>query len=153
MCGREGKQSEGRVTERAKIGYGLRGTVLVVDDETDIAEELCEFLNDEGFRAILSQSLVDARAKLQAAAQVDDDGIDLVVSDLRMPGGSGTDLIAEARGLGFTGPFILVTGHGEIVDGALGRPELLSGGPAAVMKKPLDIDALLETIDRLIAAG
>lgn len=127
-------------------------TLLVVDDETDIAEELCEFLSDEGYRTILCSSLTQARAKIHdihARGGV----IDLVISDLRMPGGSGVDLIAVARDLNMDAPFILVTGHGDIVNDAAQTSGLAASGAALVLKKPVEIDRLLEEIARLLGTA
>lgn len=128
------------------------GTLLIVDDETDIAEEMCEFLSDEGYRTILAGSLKEAHDKINEVI-VRGGRIDLVVSDLRMPGGSGTDLIAQVREANMLAPFILVTGHGEIVDDASTVSGLANSGAALVMKKPVEIDVLLEQIEALIGVS
>ena len=127
-------------------------TLLVVDDETDIAEELCEFLSDEGYRTILCSSLDEAQTKIHTV-HANGGAIDLVISDLRMPGGSGADLIAVARDLNMNAPFILVTGHGEIVNDAAQTSGLAASGAALVLKKPVEIDRLLDKIVRLLGAS
>lgn len=125
-----------------------RGTLLIVDDEADIAEELCEFLASEGYRTLLSDCVRDAWNKIQKTLEAGE-RIDLVISDLRMPGGSGTELMAQARSINLDAPFILVTGHGEL-GAAAEDDDNPYADAAAFMKKPLDIDALLDTIEALL---
>ena len=70
------------------------GRVLVVEDEPDVAETLCELLEREGYEV---KAVGDGAAAMMALNRED---FDLIVSDLRMPGMSGPDLharIAETR--------------------------------------------------------
>lgn len=126
-----------------------RATLLIVDDEAEIAEELCEFLSEEGFRTLLSGSFDDACAKIQSMRDIGEP-IDLVVSDLRMPGGNGADLVAKAGANNFRVPFILMSGHREFDEGEL--PKILGPTSSQVifMKKPLDIEVLLSEIERML---
>lgn len=126
-----------------------RATLLIVDDEAEIAEELCEFLSEEGFRTLLAGSFDDACAKINAMRDIGE-AIDLVVSDLRMPGGNGADLVAKAGSSNLKVPFILMSGHREFDEGEL--PQITGPTEAQVtfMKKPLDIEALLSEIERML---
>lgn len=68
------------------------GIVLVVDDDDDNRETLCEVLADEGFAVRAAAGGLDAQALLQGGLRPD-----LVLLDLMMPGMSGDELIAWMR--------------------------------------------------------
>jgi two-component system, probable response regulator PhcQ len=66
-------------------------TILIVDDEPEILDSLRRTLRREPYRVVLTPSPVDAVRIL------DEGGIDVLVSDVDMPGMSGLDLVAYAR--------------------------------------------------------
>src|SRR3954454_24096576 len=68
-------------------------SVLVVDDEPMLADELADGLREEGFVVQTANSAIAALAALRA-----DPGIGVLVSDIRMPGGTGLSLAAEVLG-------------------------------------------------------
>jgi len=68
------------------------GKVLIVDDEFDIRELLGDFLLGEGYQCYLA---ADANEALNIFKSTTD--IDLVMSDIRMPGKSGLDLLSEIK--------------------------------------------------------
>jgi two-component system response regulator (stage 0 sporulation protein F) len=72
------------------------------------------------------------------------DEVDLIVSDIRMPGLSGLDMLAYLNSKGKTKPVVLVTGFG---DWAV-RREAEAFGALAVFDKPVDIDELVNFIRR-----
>lgn len=124
------------------------GHVLVVDDEPEIVEELCEFLIARG-HAVLGASCVPDAIRL--LAQVKD--ITTVISDFRMPGLSGLDLLRACRseeGLG-QGPlhFFLMTGQTELTESAL--QEIESSG-ATLVAKPIGPRKLLEMLNEGVPA-
>ena len=65
--------------------------VLIVDDEAPIRSLVTEILQNSGY------SVVAAASAEQALAVLEGDGVDLVVTDLRMPGTSGEELFARVR--------------------------------------------------------
>lgn len=113
--------------------------ILVVDDEMDILDEIEETLTDEGYE-VISVARVDAA--LEALRNHSD--INLVVTDLKMPGKSGADLINEAR-TDFERDisFIIISGHGSPSVETFG----LDINQFIFHKKPLDIDRFLESIE------
>lgn len=113
--------------------------ILVVDDEMDILDEIEETLTDEGYE-VISVARVDAA--LEALRNHSD--INLVVTDLKMPGKSGADLINEAR-TAFERDisFIIISGHGSPSVETFG----LDINQFIFHKKPLDIDRFLESIE------
>jgi putative nucleotidyltransferase with HDIG domain len=70
----------------------VKGKVLIVDDEADIRELLGDFLEGEGYDCALA---CDAPEALDLFKSTPD--IDLVMSDIRMPGKSGLDLLGEIK--------------------------------------------------------
>ncbi len=66
--------------------------VLIADDENDIRELLGDFLTDKGFECFLAKNAFEALKKFKKNPD-----IDLVMSDIRMPGRSGLDLLGDIK--------------------------------------------------------
>jgi len=66
--------------------------VLITDDESDIRELLGDFLEDKGLRYFLAENAFDALNIFR-----ENPDIDIVMSDIRMPGKSGLDLLGEIK--------------------------------------------------------
>lgn len=113
--------------------------ILVVDDERDILDEIEETLTEEGYEVIC---VAEVNAALEALRTHSD--INLVVTDLKMPGKSGAELINEAR-TDFERDisFIIISGHGSPSVETFG----LDIDQFIFHKKPLDIDRFLESIE------
>lgn len=77
--------------------------VLVVDDEPDICEVLCEYFCDDGFVVSCAQNGCDARRVLDQTA------VDLALIDLVMPGEPGLSLAEHANRM--AADVIVMTGH------------------------------------------
>jgi DNA-binding NtrC family response regulator len=84
--------------------------ILVVDDEPAMRAGLGEVLGRGGFAVEQAATAEEALEKLQAGS------VDLLVTDLRLPGMSGLDLIREARGAGIETGAIVITAHGTVED-------------------------------------
>lgn len=112
---------------------------LIVDDDEDILGEMLDALDDLGVRCIGAMSMGGALDAIRATPS-----IVIVVTDIRMPGGSGIDLAHRAAEEGLDHlQFIFVTGHGSLdADPFLKGPQTLG-----LFKKPIDIDALFEVVD------
>src|SRR6478736_4081441 len=84
-------------------------TILVVDDEVDLCEILQFDLEDAGFKVFIAFRASDALAILQKHK------VDLIVSDIRMPGGDGVYLLGEVRKQHFENPpVIFVSGFADV---------------------------------------
>ena len=109
-------------------------SVLVVDDEPMLADELADGLREEGFEVVTANSAAEALALLHA-----DPGIGVLVSDIRMPGGTGLSLAAQVLG---TEPdstargVILITAHGSM-DQAV---EAMRSGVSDFLTKPFTLE-------------
>jgi two-component system, NtrC family, sensor kinase len=111
------------------------GTVLLVEDNADVAEVGADYLRQLGYRV---RSVANAQAAL-AALRLDSD-VDLVFSDILMPGGmNGLDL-SRAIGERFpTMPVLLTTGYSASAQDAVRQG-------VVVLQKPYDLDALRRSI-------
>jgi len=120
--------------------------VLVVDDQPLIVEELCEFLESSGYRCVPCQS------SRQAIEQfVENPAIGLVLCDLHMPDMDGIQLVQELQRLsGKHRVFeaIMLTGRADKQDVI----KALRAGIADYYQKPIDLDELLEGLQRQEAA-
>lgn len=114
----------------------LEKTILVVDDEIDLCEILQFDLEDAGFRTFA------ANHGNEALEVIEREPVDLVISDIRMPGGDGVTLLDELRKRDFQHPpVIFVSGFADIsVEEAYHR------GVNAIYAKPLCSEKLLETV-------
>ena len=109
--------------------------VLVVDDEADLRETMCEYLRLHGFRTTAADGGAAMRRVL--AGQV----VDLVVLDVRMPGESGLSLARELRSLHEVG-IVMATAVGDVIDRVVG----LEIGADDYVPKPLDLRELVARI-------
>ena len=113
------------------------GSILVVDNEPTIVELLVEVLTDEGYIAYSAQD--GARALAMIARQ----HLSLMLLDVRMPGMSGDEVIAQLHAAGLaTMPIVLITTSPR--DAA----PLLAQGSIECLAKPFAIDDLLACVAR-----
>jgi two-component system phosphate regulon response regulator OmpR len=101
--------------------------VLVVDDEAEIREMLCEYLGSHGFEVLTAEGGVAMRALLAKESP------DVVLLDVNLPGEDGLTLaryIRERLDL----PIIMITAAGEVVDRVVG----LEVGADDYLSKPFD---------------
>lgn len=113
------------------------GKVLIVDDEEEILCEVAECLEFAGFDTLPFGSAAEA---LDALRQNDD--IQVVVTDLKMPVMDGIEMLRQARSEGLLEDkaIILVSGH-------LLEVELDMGLIDAVVSKPIEIDHLVDVVN------
>jgi two-component system response regulator PilR (NtrC family) len=109
---------------------------LVVDDEPDIRDSIDVILSLEGYEVATAES-GDA-----AVERVKKMPFDLVITDLRMPGKSGVDTLAELKQLNPGLPVIVLTGYAS--DRSTSRCR--ASGGAQIMRKPLRLAELLTMV-------
>ncbi len=112
--------------------------VLVVDDEASQRKVLSGFLRKRGFVTLSAES-VDEALEL-AGTNV----IDLVMTDLRMPGRDGIELLRELRAMNPEVPVILMTAFGTVETAVNAMKE----GASDYLTKPIDLDELLILVNR-----
>lgn len=120
----------------------MRPTVLIVDDEKDLAETFAEIFSMEGFDTLL------AHDGLQALEVLKLQHVDLIVSDAKMPKMSGPDLAKKLKDMGKKRPFLLVTGFSDV-----DSSQLSNLGIDAMFSKPIDADELLDAAKEYISVG
>ena len=84
-------------------------TIIVVEDNIVYCEFVCNMLAREGYRTVKAYHLSTAKKHLQQATDND-----IVVADLRLPDGSGIDLLRWMRKEGKMQPFIIMTDYAEV---------------------------------------
>jgi DNA-binding NtrC family response regulator len=117
--------------------------VLVVDDDDAVRNALRRVLEHRGYQVVVSSSGGEALSRLAAG------GYDAMVSDVRMPGMSGLDLLRAVREHDRDLPVILVTGSPDLASAT----EALERGAFEYLIKPVESDRLGQVIERAATAG
>ena len=119
--------------------------ILIVDDEEFICEEASETLIDEGYQCLTASNVDDALTIIR-----NNHDISLIVTDLKIPRKSGVDLIKIVENeFGKTFKFVVMSGHGS----ALVDEIDIDLNAYSFLKKPLDIDKLIETVSLVLEKG
>jgi PAS domain S-box-containing protein len=126
------------------VSRGAHEQVLVVDDEEALARLLAQTLSGLGYVPVVFGSAEEALTAFTAHPE----RFDAVVTDERMPGLSGSELIRAMRGVRATVPALLVSGYlgSAVVERAR------EAGADAVLRKPLARAELAQALARAIAA-
>ena len=106
--------------------------ILVVDDEASQRELVGGFLKKQGHEVLLAGSGAEALTRVRETR------VDLVLSDFKMPGMSGIELLRGVKGVNPEIPFILVTAYGTVETAVQAMRE----GAADYLTKPLDLEEL-----------
>ena len=114
--------------------------ILVVDDDRAMREMLASLFKERG---LWVEEAASASAALELAAERE---FDVVLSDIRMPGLSGIELVGQLRRLRPNTPVVLMTAFGTI-DSAV---EAMRAGAFDYITKPFEPDAVTFVIDRAI---
>lgn len=112
--------------------------VLIIDDEEAVLEGLGLFLEDEGYKVYKARDGDSGLKAFQSAKP------DLVMTDLRMPGMSGIEVISEIRKLRENTPIIVLTGYGSL-HSAISAIHLRVFD---FLTKPIDLESLKDTLER-----
>lgn len=110
--------------------------ILIVDDETRYRDLYTQVLTAAGFETQAAASAEEAFRSIQNNAPA------LVVSDVRMPGADGIQLLRMARERHPALPFLLVTAYADVRDAV----KALKLGAVDYLAKPLDLDELLAAV-------
>jgi PAS domain S-box-containing protein len=122
--------SRGATSHETQInGANALGRILVVEDDTVVAELAASMLAELGFEATVAHSAKEALERLAGGEKPK-----LIISDIVMPGGiSGIELALKVRRRFPELPILLTTGYSEQVAGSHGFP---------VLQKPYELDSL-----------
>ncbi len=112
---------------------------LVVDDNREFAQNLCELLALEGNKATVAVDAEDALDHLEH------ESFHGLFTDQRLPGQSGVELMEELNRRGLALPVVLITAYAD--ENVVQRAQ--SAGAIEILSKPLDIERWLELARRL----
>lgn len=115
--------------------------VHVIDDDEAMRESLRFLLESAGFAA---QTYETATLFLDTATSLVGG---CIVTDVRMPGMSGLDLVRQLKSRDISLPIVMITGHGDVPLAV----ESMKAGVADFLEKPFDDEALLRAIKSAMA--
>lgn len=113
-------------------------TILVVDDEPNYLIVLSEILREEDFEVFTAESAV------QGLPIVQDSDLDLVISDMKMPGMDGIQFLEKIKKINRQLPVILITAYAEVEKAV----EAMRLGAFNYIAKPFSNEALLASVDK-----
>lgn len=117
------------------------GSILLVDDDRHILESMAAWLREKGYQITIASDFT------QATQHIDNQAFDLILSDIRLEGRDGFDILAYTRSKRREAVVILMTGYGTAETGV----DALRAGAFDLLTKPL-IDKELEmAIDRALS--
>jgi DNA-binding response OmpR family regulator len=116
--------------------------ILIIDDDKEMSSLLQDFLEGEGYEAA---SANDGRAGLRKIAR---ENFDLVLTDIRMPGLTGLDILPEIKKLQPAASVMVITAFGseEIHHRSMER------GANAYVEKPIHFHELRALIDEMLSS-
>jgi CheY-like chemotaxis protein len=113
-------------------------TILLVDDEEGVRQVLARGLEEKGYRLLEASSATQALEILQRLGEE----VDLVVTDLAMPGMNGLDLARQATQISRFLPFVFISGQPREL-----LPDLDAAGPDhPLLQKPFTPDDLVACV-------
>lgn len=111
--------------------------IHIVDDDPAVRDSLRFVLESANWRV---REFESALALLQDIASLEQG---LIVTDVRMPGMSGLDLVTKLKELGVTFPVIVLTGHADVAMAV----EAMKAGVSDFIEKPFDDETLLGAVE------
>ena len=135
------------VSPRAWVDRRGAPRILVAEDQAEMRVLLRRALMRRGYDVVdaedgprLVQAIIDGLLAPQTEVP------DLIVTDVRMPGFSGLEVLARLRREGWTTPFILITAFGD----AQLHQEAKALGAACVLNKPFAMEDLCAAVEALV---
>ena len=117
-------------------------SVLVIDDNESLTENIAEILDDVGVDVHLAKNAEEALELFDRRRW------SLIVTDVRMPGIDGIELLSMIKARSPGTPVLVMTGYAD--RDTVERAH--ESGALAVVNKPIDLDALLELVETVAAA-
>ncbi len=112
------------------------GTILVVDDEQSMREFLKIFLSKQGYRVLTAEQ------GEQALALMSEEPVDLVITDIRMPGMSGLELLETIKEANPDLPVVMITAFASPNDAV----QAMKNGAYDYISKPFNVDEIKTVI-------
>ncbi|MHC4605195.1 MAG: sigma-54-dependent transcriptional regulator, partial [Planctomycetota bacterium] len=115
--------------------------ILVVEDDTAMRQSCAKLFRLEGYDVAEAPSAADALDQIRERGD-----IDIVLTDIKMPGMDGMALLRESRRLDPSIVVVLMTGYGSIKNAI----EAMKHGAADYITKPFDTNELLMTVSKIV---
>lgn len=116
-------------------------TILIVDDEPNYRLILSEIIKDEGYDVLVAES---AEKALPIVKSTD---LDLVITDMRMPGMDGMEFLKEIKIFNAELPVIMITAFGEVEKAV----KAMQAGAINYLTKPFNNEELLVSIQKAVS--
>ncbi len=117
----------------------LKNKVLVIDDEWAIGKSIQRALTPKGHEVVTTQ---DPQEGLQLAQN---NGFDLILLDLMMPGRSGLDVLRDLKATGASGEVVIITGHSTVETAV----EAMQIGAADYLPKPFTPQQIYMVLEKV----
>ena len=114
--------------------------ILIVEDKESLRRMLRKTLESRGFGVEEAADAYEARKRLRAVRYL------VVLTDLKLPAGSGLDVLREAREVDPETPVIVMTAYGTVEEAV----QAMKDGAVDFLTKPVDTDHLLVLLDRAV---
>jgi two-component system NtrC family response regulator len=115
--------------------------ILIVEDKASLRRSLSDRLSAEGYEVRAVATKTESEPLLASA--------DLILTDLRLPDGSGLDILSDAGKLDPAPPIVLMTAYGDIATAV----EAMRRGASDFLQKPFEPNHLLVVLDRALDAA
>lgn len=119
--------------------------VLLVDDDSDICRSLTDVLEDRGYRVCFATAIGEALSLVQS------NQFQVVLIDMKLPGGYGDEVFQQVRTVSQQARVVLMTGHRTEMEDRIRRS--LAAGADAVCYKPFQMPELLTVLQVLATAA
>lgn len=122
----------------------------MAEDDADLRQLIASVLRADGHQVVEASSgtqLVDVVLKHAIYAEASAKLADVIISDIRMPGCSGLQVLADIHGRTWAPPVVLMTAFCD----SLTHQEAKRLGASALMEKPLDLNNLRSIVDELVS--
>lgn len=117
--------------------------ILVIEDDRDLRQALCDTLRMSGY------STLEAESAEPALRILENQHVNLIISDVQMPGINGDELLRTVKRQHPEIPFVLITAYGTVSKAV----EAIQAGAADYIIKPFEAEVLIEMVDRLAIAS
>lgn len=129
------------VTSKKKT-TAATGTVLVVEDDRDLRDIVCQTLEQQGFQVLQAGNGIQAVDVFKAHK----DEIDLLITDVIMPEMAGTDLVKVIQKLSTSVKILMLSGYAEEMLSTYGVQE-----SAFLMEKPFTVRTLIDKVQDILS--
>lgn len=118
----------------------MTNNILIIDDDTELCEELFQILQDQGYLVDLAYDGQSGEKKIEQKQY------DIVILDYKLPGENGGDVLRKIKAISPALSVFLVSGRPQLEKYL--EEEKLTGLVAGIMNKPFDVETLLEKLKK-----